>query len=81
MWYNIVPSFVPMDPNVYSMYYLGIKGLYPLISRGKKGDAIDVTQPKLVPPIEQLVQNQYFTRIPNFRLEQSILTTKGVPIQ
>jgi hypothetical protein len=55
MWYNIVPSFVPMDPNVYSMYYLGIKGLYPLISRGKKGDAIDVTQPKLVPPIEQLV--------------------------
>jgi hypothetical protein len=26
MWYNIVPSFEPMDFNMYSMYYLGIKG-------------------------------------------------------
>jgi len=57
MWYNTVPSFVLMDFNVYSMYYLGIKGLDPLISRKKKGDPINVTQPKPMPPIEQLVQN------------------------
>jgi hypothetical protein len=25
MWYNIVPPFVPMDPNMYSLYYFGIK--------------------------------------------------------
>jgi hypothetical protein len=57
MWYNTIPSFVLMDFNVYSMYYLGIKGLDPLISRKKKGDPINVTQPKPMPPIEQLVQN------------------------
>jgi hypothetical protein len=37
MWYNTVPSFVPTDPNIYSMYYLGIKGLDPLIFRNNKG--------------------------------------------
>jgi hypothetical protein len=26
MWYNIVSYFVFMDFNMYSMYYLGIKG-------------------------------------------------------
>ncbi len=25
MWYNTVPSFVPMDPNMYTMYYSIIK--------------------------------------------------------
>ncbi len=34
---NIVPSFVPMDLNMYSMYYLGIKGLDPLTFGRKKG--------------------------------------------
>ncbi len=36
MWYNIVPSFVPMDLNMYFMYYSGIKGLDPLIFRKRK---------------------------------------------
>jgi hypothetical protein len=45
MWYNIVPSFVPMDLNMSSMYYSRIKGLDPLISRRKKGYATGVTQP------------------------------------
>jgi hypothetical protein len=52
MWYTTIPSFVPMDPNMHFMYYSGIKGPYPLISRRNKGYATNVTQPKLVPPIE-----------------------------
>jgi hypothetical protein len=34
-----------MDPNMYSMYYLGIKGLDPLTFGRKKGYATSVTQP------------------------------------
>jgi hypothetical protein len=34
-----------MDLNVYSMYYLRIEGPNPLISKKKKGDVIDDTQP------------------------------------
>ncbi len=45
MRYNIIPSFVPMDPNMYSKYYLGIKGLVPLTFGRKKGYATSVTQP------------------------------------
>jgi hypothetical protein len=36
MWYNTIASFVPIDPNMYSMYYLGIKGFVPLIFGRKK---------------------------------------------
>jgi hypothetical protein len=36
MWYNTLPSFVPMDPNVYSTYYYGIKEFDPLIFGRKK---------------------------------------------
>jgi hypothetical protein len=46
------------------MYYLGIKGHDPLISGKNTGYAVCVTQPKQVPPIEQLVQNQYLVKIP-----------------
>jgi hypothetical protein len=42
---------------MYSMYYSEIKRHDPLISRRRKGYAINVIQPKQVPPIEQLVQN------------------------
>jgi hypothetical protein len=52
MWYDMVPSFISMDPNMYSMYYLRIKGFDPLIYREKKGYAIDVTQPDLMPHVE-----------------------------
>jgi hypothetical protein len=55
MWYNIIPYFVPMDPNMYSMYYLRIKGFDPWISGKTKGNAINVTQPELLPPIKQPV--------------------------
>jgi len=51
MWY-IVPSFIHMDRNMYSMYYLEIEGLYPLSFRKKKGYVIDVIQLEQVPPIE-----------------------------
>jgi hypothetical protein len=81
MWYNTIPSFVPMDPNMYSMYYLGIKGLDPLISGRKKGYATNVIEPKLMPPIEQLVQNQYLVRIPTFGLKELVPITRGVLVQ
>jgi hypothetical protein len=55
MWYNTIPSFVPMDLNMYSMYYLGIKGLDPLMYGRRKGYAINVIQLKQMPPLEQLV--------------------------
>ncbi len=53
MWYNIIPSFVPMDLNIYSMYYSKIKGLDPLIFGRKKGFVTNVTQPKLVLLVKQ----------------------------
>lgn len=52
MWYNIVPSFVPMDFNVYSMYYLGIKGLDPLISRRKEQYATSINQLESMPLVK-----------------------------
>ncbi len=55
MWYNTKPYFIPMDPNMYSMYYSRIKGLDPLIFGKNKVYAVNVTQLKRVPPIEQLV--------------------------
>lgn len=42
MWYNTIRFFVPMDSNMHSMYYLGIKEPDPLISRRKKPYAVDV---------------------------------------
>jgi len=59
MWYNIIPSFVPMDFNMYSMYYSKIKGLDPLISRRKKGFVANVIQPKLM-----LLVKQFISRTP-----------------
>ncbi len=79
-WYNSVPSFVLMDPNMYSMHYSKIKGPNPLISRRKKGYVIDVIQLKQVPHVEQLVQNQYPIKIPTLGLEQSDPFTRDVPI-
>jgi hypothetical protein len=31
MWYSVVPPFIPVDLNMYSMYYYGIKRPGPLI--------------------------------------------------
>jgi hypothetical protein len=44
MWYNTIPFFVPMDPNMYYIYYLGIKGLDPLIFGRKKAYVVSVMQ-------------------------------------
>jgi hypothetical protein len=81
MWYNTILSFVPMDPNMYSMYDLGIKELDLLIFGRKNGYVVDVTQPELVPPIEQLMENHYPIRIPTFRLEQLVFVARGVLVQ
>jgi hypothetical protein len=68
MWYNTIPSFVPMDPNMYFMYYPGIKGLDPLIFGRKKAYATSVIQLDSMPLVEQLVQNQYLVRVLTSRL-------------
>jgi hypothetical protein len=55
-----------------------------LISRRKKGYATGVTQLKLMPHVEQLlqmVQNQYLVRIPTSGLEQLVHVTRGVHVQ
>jgi hypothetical protein len=51
MWYNIIPSLVPMDPNMYPMYYSMIKGLDPLSSR-KERHVTGINHPDVVPLIE-----------------------------
>jgi len=57
MWYNTIPPFIPMDPNMYSMYYSGIKGLDPLIFKKREKYVVGITQTKPMPPIEQLGKN------------------------
>jgi hypothetical protein len=54
MWYNTLPSFVPMYPNMYTTYYSKINGPDPIIYGRKEKCAIGTIQPKLVPPVEQL---------------------------
>jgi hypothetical protein len=58
-----------MDPNMYSMYYFGIKGPNPLISGRKDKYVLGTTQAELVPPIEQLEQIQYPVKILTFGLK------------
>jgi hypothetical protein len=53
MWYNTIPSFIPMDPNMYSSYYFGIKGPDPLIFRRKEIHVVGTFQIELVPLVEQ----------------------------
>jgi hypothetical protein len=55
MWYNAIPYFVPMNPNMYYMYYSKIKRPNPLISRIKEGYAVGVTRPEPMPTIERLM--------------------------
>jgi hypothetical protein len=54
MWYNTIPPFIPMDPNMYLMYYFRIKGPDPLISRRKEKYVSNITEAKPVPHVEQL---------------------------
>jgi hypothetical protein len=57
MWYNTIPPFIPMDPSMYFMYYFGIKGLDPLISKKREKYVVGITQTEPMPPIEQLGKN------------------------
>jgi hypothetical protein len=52
MGFNIVPPFIPMDLNMYFMYYFIIKGLDPLISKRRERYASKTTQVKPVPFVE-----------------------------
>jgi hypothetical protein len=80
MLYNTIPSFVPMDLNIYFAYYSWIKGHDPLISRRKERYATDITQLKPVPFVEQLEQIHYHVRVPTFGLEYSFLVARGVHV-
>jgi hypothetical protein len=60
------------------MYYSRIKRYDPLIFGKRKGYAVNVTESKQVPRIEQLVQNQYLVKIPTSGLKQPILVTRNV---
>ncbi len=44
MWYNTIPSFVPMDLHTYCTYYYGIKGFDTLISRRKEIHASNIVK-------------------------------------
>jgi hypothetical protein len=54
MWYSLVPPFIPMDPNMYSMYYSEIKRLDPWIFGRRERYEDNTTQVKPMPPIKQL---------------------------
>jgi hypothetical protein len=54
MWYNTIPPFIPMDPNMYSMYYPIIKVPDPLISGRKENYAFDIIQAESMPHVEYL---------------------------
>jgi hypothetical protein len=51
MWYYTIPSFVPMDPNMYSMNYCRIKGPNSLIFGRKERHATGTTQIELMPHV------------------------------
>jgi hypothetical protein len=73
MWYNTTPSFVPIDPNMYFLYYYGIKGLDPLIFGIKERHIVGTIQLKLVPLVEQLEQTQYLVRVQISRPRRLVL--------
>jgi len=54
MWYNTIPHFIPMNPNMYSMHNYGIKRLDPFIFGRREKYVAGITQEKLVPLVEQL---------------------------
>jgi hypothetical protein len=43
MWYNPVPPFIPIDPNMHSMYYSGIERFDPLDYGRKEKYPFDIT--------------------------------------
>jgi hypothetical protein len=53
MWYNTIPSFVPMDPKMYSTYYSRINGPNPFIFGRKEKYATGTIQRELIPRVEQ----------------------------
>ncbi len=53
MWYNTLPPFVPMDPNMYPTYYSRVKRLDPSIVGRKEGHATNHNQLKSIPFVEQ----------------------------
>jgi len=54
MWYNTIPPYVPMDFNMYFMYYSRIKGLDLLIFGRRENYVTNTTQTKPVPLVEQV---------------------------
>lgn len=52
MWYNTLPPFVPMYPNMYPTYYSKIKGLDPSIVGRKEGHVDNPNQLKSISLVE-----------------------------
>jgi hypothetical protein len=81
MWYNILSSFVPLDPNMYPTYYSKIKRPNSLIFGRKEGDATNITQSKLVPPVEQPEVTQYLAKVPIFGLGKMVVVPREMHVQ
>jgi len=54
MWYIIIPLFIAIDPNMYSMYYYGIKRPHPLDYGRNERYPSDTTHVELVQTVEEL---------------------------
>jgi len=52
MWYITIPPLIPIDLNMYSIYYFRMKGFDPLIFGKKEKYASNTTQAQSVPPME-----------------------------
>jgi hypothetical protein len=63
------------------MYYSGIEGPNPLISRRKERYVAGTIQLESMPLVEQVEQTQYLVRVTTFGLKQLVLIPRGVPIQ
>ncbi len=72
MWYNVIPPFVPLNPNLYPTYPIGTKGLDSSIFRNYigyvLGNVYPISKQLVVPP----------TYIPNFIGNQFLIVVQLV---
>jgi hypothetical protein len=67
MWYNVIPPFVPLDPNLYPTYPTGTKGIDSLIFKNYTsyvlGNVYPIPKQHVIPPtyIPNSVGNQFPT--------------------
>jgi hypothetical protein len=59
----MIPPFVPMDLNMYFVYYFGINGPDPLIFGRNENYAIGITQTQPMPLVEPLEHIEHLVKI------------------